>query len=428
MSVFHAAGVLAGSSCSSSGGAERARSVPSGAGSSTRAADAPRAELVVAGLLARCAHARSRSSSSTRSTTWATRRSGSGVTLGACARADRRGRDWSSAGASFRARRSRMPTRSRSRPPSRSRSPRSSRRAAARSRRGRLLAVGAGGAGGALGPRWSTPVASLGPVLDTERCARRRGGAACAWSTRRAGRSPPTTCESNAFLTAYPRGRRSRAARRAARRRRARAGQLDLPRTRRAGRPRGIVAYSKICTHAGCAIALYRAPPRADSAAAGTRLPVPLLDVRSGDGRRRSSSAQPGGRCRSCRCASPARRRSRRRQLLAAPVGPSWWGVREGRVIRGPVRALDERSGTAPLLRKALRYVFPDHWSFLLGEIALYAFIVLVATGIYLTLFFDPSRRADRLPRLLRAAAGHEMSQAYTLGRRHLASTSRQAC
>src|SRR5205807_8523827 len=35
------------------------------------------------------------------------------------------------------------------------------------------------------------------------------------------------------------------------------------------------------------------------------------------------------------------------------------------------------------------RYVFPDHWSFLLGEVALYAFLVLVGTGIYLTLFFD---------------------------------------
>jgi ubiquinol-cytochrome c reductase cytochrome b subunit len=60
-------------------------------------------------------------------------------------------------------------------------------------------------------------------------------------------------------------------------------------------------------------------------------------------------------------------------------------------VIRGLVRYLDTRSGTAPLLRKALRYVFPDHWSFLLGEIALYSFVVLVLTGIYLTLFFEPS-------------------------------------
>ena len=60
-------------------------------------------------------------------------------------------------------------------------------------------------------------------------------------------------------------------------------------------------------------------------------------------------------------------------------------------MIRGAVRFLDERAAGAPLIRKALRYVFPDHWSFLLGEIALYSFVVLVGTGVYLTLFFDPS-------------------------------------
>jgi ubiquinol-cytochrome c reductase cytochrome b subunit len=60
-------------------------------------------------------------------------------------------------------------------------------------------------------------------------------------------------------------------------------------------------------------------------------------------------------------------------------------------LIRRLVRYLDERSGTAPLVKKTLRYIFPDHWSFLLGEIALYSFVVLVGTGIYLTLFFKPS-------------------------------------
>jgi ubiquinol-cytochrome c reductase cytochrome b subunit len=59
--------------------------------------------------------------------------------------------------------------------------------------------------------------------------------------------------------------------------------------------------------------------------------------------------------------------------------------------LRDPVRFIDERTGAAPFLRRALRYLFPDHWSFLLGEVALYAFVVLVATGIYLTLFFEPS-------------------------------------
>jgi ubiquinol-cytochrome c reductase cytochrome b subunit len=56
-----------------------------------------------------------------------------------------------------------------------------------------------------------------------------------------------------------------------------------------------------------------------------------------------------------------------------------------------PVRFVDQRSGAAPLLKKAMRYAFPDHWSFLLGEVALYAFLVLVGTGTFLALFFEPS-------------------------------------
>src|SRR5437016_8866427 len=37
-------------------------------------------------------------------------------------------------------------------------------------------------------------------------------------------------------------------------------------------------------------------------------------------------------------------------------------------ILRRTIRYLDRRSGVAPLAKKALRYVFPDHWSFLLGE------------------------------------------------------------
>jgi ubiquinol-cytochrome c reductase cytochrome b subunit len=54
------------------------------------------------------------------------------------------------------------------------------------------------------------------------------------------------------------------------------------------------------------------------------------------------------------------------------------------------VEVVDARLGAGGLLRKALRYVFPEHWSFLLGEIALYAFAVLVLSGTYLALFFTP--------------------------------------
>jgi ubiquinol-cytochrome c reductase cytochrome b subunit len=82
-------------------------------------------------------------------------------------------------------------------------------------------------------------------------------------------------------------------------------------------------------------------------------------------------------------------------------------------VIRRLVRWVDERSGSAPLLRKALRYVFPDHWSFLLGEIALYSFVVLVLTGIYLTLFFEPSLRETVYNGPYEPLRGRTVSEAY---------------
>ena len=46
--------------------------------------------------------------------------------------------------------------------------------------------------------------------------------------------------------------------------------------------------------------------------------------------------------------------------------------------------------------RMRLRKVFPDHWSFLLGEVALFCFVILVATGTFLTFFFMPDARARR--------------------------------
>ncbi|GAA1388002.1 ubiquinol-cytochrome c reductase cytochrome b subunit [Luteococcus peritonei] len=52
---------------------------------------------------------------------------------------------------------------------------------------------------------------------------------------------------------------------------------------------------------------------------------------------------------------------------------------------------LDERLGLARIGKSNLRKVFPDHWSFLLGEIALYSFIILLLTGIFLTIWFRPS-------------------------------------
>ena len=78
-----------------------------------------------------------------------------------------------------------------------------------------------------------------------------------------------------------------------------------------------------------------------------------------------------------------------------------------------PLRFIDERTGAAPFARKALRYLFPDHWSFLLGEVALYAFVVLVATGVYLTLFFEPSLGDTVYRGAYAPLHGREMSAAY---------------
>src|SRR3954447_64526 len=51
----------------------------------------------------------------------------------------------------------------------------------------------------------------------------------------------------------------------------------------------------------------------------------------------------------------------------------------------------DDRLGLAGLAKKNLRKVFPDHWSFMLGEIALWSFVVLLLSGVFLTLWFTPS-------------------------------------
>jgi len=56
--------------------------------------------------------------------------------------------------------------------------------------------------------------------------------------------------------------------------------------------------------------------------------------------------------------------------------------------------SLDERVRLRQPGRKVINKVFPDHWSFLLGEVALFSFLILVLTGIFLTMFYRPSTDA----------------------------------
>jgi ubiquinol-cytochrome c reductase cytochrome b subunit len=83
------------------------------------------------------------------------------------------------------------------------------------------------------------------------------------------------------------------------------------------------------------------------------------------------------------------------------------------KVAAGPTKWLDDRMGLAGLSRPLFRKIFPDHWSFLLGEIALYSFIVLILSGIFLTIWFKPSMAEIEYEGSYELLRGLQMSEAY---------------
>ncbi len=172
---------------------------------------------------------------------------------------------------------------------------------------------------------------------------------------------------------------------------------LKLPPERAGWAPEGILAYSKICTHAACAISLFRDPLSPSTESRGPALVCPChystFDVLDGG----SVEFGPAGRplpqlpLADRRCWRAARRRAdvrAGRPVLVGRLEVSSSG-RDRRSVDA-VAFVDERLGAARGMRWLMDYVFPDHWSFLLGEIALYSFIVLILTGTFLALFFDP--------------------------------------
>jgi quinol---cytochrome c reductase iron-sulfur subunit len=194
--------------------------------------------------------------------------------------------------------------------------------------RRKLLGLAAGGAGTALGAALLAPAVSLGPFLDTDRyyATPWRRGRRLVDARGRLYRA--TDIEPDAFHTAYPESADRRQLGAPLVVVRLDPARLRLPQGRAGWAPHGILAYSKICTHAGCAIALYRTPlyqptaPRPalvcpchystfDPAAGGAVLfgpagrPLPQLPLAVDDeGHLRAA----GG--------------------FSGPVGPSWWGVR----------------------------------------------------------------------------------------------------
>lgn len=81
--------------------------------------------------------------------------------------------------------------------------------------------------------------------------------------------------------------------------------------------------------------------------------------------------------------------------------------------LAGTANYLDERVGAAGILKEFGRKVFPDHWSFMLGEVALYSFLVLLLSGTFLTFFFQPSMEPVIYNGVYGPLKGAEMSIAY---------------
>ncbi|MET8403379.1 ubiquinol-cytochrome c reductase cytochrome b subunit [Streptomyces sp900116325] len=88
--------------------------------------------------------------------------------------------------------------------------------------------------------------------------------------------------------------------------------------------------------------------------------------------------------------------------------------TRAGKAAVDGYGAMDARLPVSDLAKQLVRKAFPDHWSFLLGEIALYSFVVLLLTGVYLTLFFDPSMTESVYTGSYAPLQGVRMTQAYT--------------
>jgi len=81
--------------------------------------------------------------------------------------------------------------------------------------------------------------------------------------------------------------------------------------------------------------------------------------------------------------------------------------------LAGTANYVDERLGVAGVLKEFGRKIFPDHWSFMLGEVALYSFLVLLLSGTFLTFFFDPSMTEVVYDGVYAPLKGAHMSIAY---------------
>ncbi len=83
------------------------------------------------------------------------------------------------------------------------------------------------------------------------------------------------------------------------------------------------------------------------------------------------------------------------------------------RIAAEQADGIDSRYKVAKFMKHQLNKVFPSHWSFMLGEVALYSFIILLLSGVYLTLYFDPSMAHVTYDGAYQPLRGVGMSRAY---------------
>ena len=256
------------------------------------------------------------------------------------------------------------------------------------------------------------------PAAASARCARRRRARAAPAAVRVRPRAASSTRSGCSRTTAWTQGMRlvryngtpvrarRPADRRASRassptssaapqlRRLPRAAHPHAPRGAPARGPRGVVpieghiAYSSICTHLGCPVKLYEQQTH--------NLLCPChQSTFDAAGAPRSCSARPPGRCLNWRSASTTRDTSWHRATSpspsARPTGSATHEPSSSKAADGTGRWVDDRLGSSNFVRRSLNKVFPDHWSFMLGEIALYSFIILLLSGTYLAFFYTPS-------------------------------------
>jgi len=84
------------------------------------------------------------------------------------------------------------------------------------------------------------------------------------------------------------------------------------------------------------------------------------------------------------------------------------------RFVGGVANYLDERTSLSGAVKFLGRKIFPDHWSFMLGEIALYSFVVILLSGTFLTFFFEPSMVEVHYNGSYAPLKGIQMSVAYS--------------